>query len=163
MNDGIAGILLEEVKDSLSVTDVDVKVRKTPCLGLQTTKVPPRVALLAKKVHAHVVVEAIGGIGFSIGNDVHRFTAELGYWLAEPFWNQGIVTRAVVAVTDYAFEAFGLHRISATPYESSRASIRVLEKSGFEREGMLKASAFKNGQVINQVVYAKIRLPEKSQ
>ncbi|NCC34351.1 MAG: N-acetyltransferase [Chloroflexia bacterium] len=55
--------------------------------------------------------EAIGSIGLMIDSDVHRFTAELGYWLAEPFWGKGIMTSAVAVITDYGFAQFKLNRI----------------------------------------------------
>jgi RimJ/RimL family protein N-acetyltransferase len=100
--------------------------------------------------------EAIGSIGLMLGTDVHRFTAELGYWLAEPFWNKGIMTEAVKQLTEYAFEKVELYRIYAEPYATNLASIRVLEKAGFIREGLLCASVFKDGKVLNQDLYAKI-------
>jgi RimJ/RimL family protein N-acetyltransferase len=75
--------------------------------------------------------EAIGSIGLMLGEDVHRYTAELGYWLAEPFWNKGIMTEVVSKFTDFAFERFELIRIFAEPYINNTASVRVLEKSGW--------------------------------
>ena len=101
--------------------------------------------------------EAIGCIGLMLGQDVHRLTAELGYWLAEPYWGQGIMTSAVIAVTDLGFQDFGLNRIHAEPYASNRASARVLEKARFRFEGRLRASVVKNGKVLDQCVYAKVR------
>jgi [ribosomal protein S5]-alanine N-acetyltransferase len=101
--------------------------------------------------------EAIGSIGLLLGEDVHRFTAEIGYWLAEPFWNKGIMSKAVQHFTEFAFEKFALKRIFAEPYVENTASVRVLEKSGFTLEGTLQASVFKDGRVLNQFLYAKIR------
>jgi RimJ/RimL family protein N-acetyltransferase len=101
--------------------------------------------------------EAIGSIGFLLGQDVHRLTAELGYWLAEPFWGKGIMTSAAKAVTDYGFSFFGLNRVFAGPYATNAASARVLEKAGFEREGILRASVVKEGRVLDQFLYAKVR------
>lgn len=101
--------------------------------------------------------EAIGSIGLTFGEDVHRYTAELGYWLAEPFWNKGIMTEAVIKFTDFAFEGFELNRIFAEPYTNNTASVRVLEKSGFTREGTLRGNVFKNGKILDQYLYAKIR------
>jgi len=100
--------------------------------------------------------EAIGGIGLEIGRDVHRFTAELGYWLGEPFWGRGIVTEAVRHFTAWTFENLDLHRIYATVFSGNVASARVLEKAGYEREGCLRASVFKDGRILDQWVYAKI-------
>jgi len=101
--------------------------------------------------------EAIGTIGLILGTDVHRFTAELGYWLAEPFWNKGIMTGAVKKLSDYAFDKFLLYRIFAEPYVTNPASARVLEKAGYNREGILRSSVFKDGRVLDQWLYAKIR------
>ena len=101
-------------------------------------------------------VEAIGSIGLMVGKDVHRFTAELGYWLAEPFWGKGVMTEAVKRITEYAFNSFGLKRVYAEPYTSNRASARVLEKAGFKYEGLLRASAFKDGRLVDQLLYARV-------
>jgi RimJ/RimL family protein N-acetyltransferase len=99
--------------------------------------------------------EIIGGIGLDIQKDVHRYTAEMGYWLAEPFWGHGIMTNAVNRFTHFAFGTFELHRIFAVPYVYNKASIRVLEKAGFINEGRLRANAFKDGKIVDQFIYAK--------
>ena len=103
--------------------------------------------------------EAIGSIGLMIGTDVHRFTAEIGYWLAEPFWGQGIMTRAVKIITNYGLHDLKLHRIFAEPYVTNPASVRVLEKAGFAREGTLRANAFKDGKVLDQFLYSFVADP----
>jgi ribosomal-protein-alanine N-acetyltransferase len=81
-------------------------------------------------------------------------SAEIGYWLAEPFWGRGISTEAVVAVTRYAIDTHGFTRIFATPFASNRASCRVLEKAGYALEGQLRRSAIKDGRIIDQMQYA---------
>lgn len=101
--------------------------------------------------------EAIGSIGISPNQDVHRLTAELGYWLAEPYWGKGIMTETILRFTDYAFECFGLVRIYAEPYAYNPSSCRVLEKAGFVLEGRLRCSVIKDGQIVDQLMYAKIR------
>jgi len=101
--------------------------------------------------------EAIGSIGLGIGKDVHRFSAELGFWLAEPFWNMGIMTKAIVRFTEFAFERFKLNRIYAEPYVTNPASARVLEKAGYILEGTLKANVYKDGRVLDQFLYAKVQ------
>jgi RimJ/RimL family protein N-acetyltransferase len=100
--------------------------------------------------------EAIGSIGLMIGRDVHRFTAEMGYWLAEPFWGRGIMTNAVINVVSYGIRDLKLHRISAEPYVTNPASARVLEKAGFGREGILRSNVYKNGKVLDQFLYSYI-------
>jgi ribosomal-protein-alanine N-acetyltransferase len=98
--------------------------------------------------------EAVGGIGFVMMTDVERVSAEIGYWLAEPFWGRGIATEAVVAVTRYAIETYGFTRVFAVPFASNRASARVLEKAGYLLEGRLRRSAIKDGRVVDQLQYA---------
>ncbi len=101
--------------------------------------------------------EAIGGIGFKLGTDVARISAEMGYWLGEPHWGRGLAARAVLASSEWAFESYKLTRIFAMAFSHNVASMRVLEKAGFEREGILRRSAVKNGVILDQVLYAKVR------
>ena len=76
-----------------------------------------------------------GAIGLNLQSDVHRLTAELGYWLAEPFWGRGVMTAAVKAFVAYSFETLPLQRIFASAYANNPASVRVLEKAGFPIRG----------------------------
>ena len=101
--------------------------------------------------------EAIGCIGLLPQDDVARISAEVGYWLGEPFWNRGIATGALRALTEYAFGEIGLVRLYATVMEWNPASARVLEKAGYQYEGLLRKSAVKDGQVIDQWLYASVR------
>ena len=103
-------------------------------------------------VHA----EAVGGIGLSPGSDIERFSAEIGYWLAEPFWGRGIAVEALELVTAYAFDECNLLRLFALPFADNDRSTRVLEKAGFAREGLLRASAVKYGEPRDQALYACI-------
>lgn len=98
--------------------------------------------------------EAVGGIAFALQNDIARVSAEIGYWLGVTHWNKGVMTAAVRAVTDYAFAEFALTRMFAVPYVTNLASHRVLEKVGYQREGVLRRSAVKDGVVLDQVMYA---------
>lgn len=70
---------------------------------------------------------ACGGIGIHPQQDVMRKNAELGYWLAEPFWGNGIITAAIKQTVAYGFKTFDINRIYARPY-GNLASQRVLEK-----------------------------------
>jgi RimJ/RimL family protein N-acetyltransferase len=98
--------------------------------------------------------EAAGGIGLHPGKDVERVSAELGYWLAVRHWGKGITTAAVRVVTRYAFKELGLCRVFAVPFAWNDASARVLEKAGYVREARMRRSAIKDGQVIDQWMYA---------
>jgi len=100
---------------------------------------------------------AVGGIGLVLKDDVFRRSAEIGYWLGEQFWGRGIVTEAVRAVTDYAFATFDLCRVYAGVFEWNLASMRVLEKAGYEFECRMKKSVTKDGQTIDELIYAMIR------
>ncbi|MFN8644979.1 MAG: GNAT family N-acetyltransferase [Candidatus Binatia bacterium] len=101
--------------------------------------------------------EVIGGIGLQRQGDVHRLTAEIGYWLGESFWGRGIATRAVRAVTDWAFAATPLERIFAYVFATNPASARVLAKAGYQFEGRLHRAVVKEGRVLDQLVYAALR------
>jgi RimJ/RimL family protein N-acetyltransferase len=98
---------------------------------------------------------AAGGIGVRLGQDVHRHTAGLGYWLGEEFWGCGIMTEAVAAFTDSCFENFPIRRIYAEAFANNPASARVLEKAGFVFEGRLKNNAVKDGKLLDSLLYAK--------
>jgi len=101
--------------------------------------------------------EAVGGVGFLMGRDIARISAEMGYWLGEGFWGRGIATRTVAAMSDWAFDSYKLTRVFAMAFAHNAASIRVLEKAGFEREGLMRKSAIKNGVILDQILFAKVR------
>lgn len=101
--------------------------------------------------------EVIGGIGIHLKEDIYRKNAEMGYWLAEPFWGQGIMTKAVEAMVNYGFENFDIHRIYACPFSNNPKSKRVLEKAGMKYEATLKEAVFKNGKFLDQLYYSVIR------
>jgi RimJ/RimL family protein N-acetyltransferase len=99
---------------------------------------------------------AVGAIGYVPGRDVERYSAEMGYWLGEAFWGRGITTEAVQLVTDHAFVALGFLRLFALPFADNVGSVRVLEKAGYTREGLLRSSSVKFGEPRDQFMYARI-------
>lgn len=101
--------------------------------------------------------EVIGGIGIHHLPDVYRQSAEIGYWLGEPFWRKGIATAAVKAVVDYAFAHFSLLRIHAGVFEWNPASARVLEKAGLKLEARMRRAVVKDGKNIDQLMYVALR------
>ena len=101
--------------------------------------------------------EAIGGIGLVLQADVYRRSAEIGYWLGEPFWGRGIATGALGALVKHAFTAFDLVRLYATVFEWNPASMRVLEKNGFKLEGIMRKSVVKDGRTIDSFLYSLVR------
>ena len=98
--------------------------------------------------------QAVGGIGIHPQSDIHRKNAELGYWLAEPFWGQGIITRAIPQIVDFGFKTYDINRIFARPFGTNAASKRVLEKSGFILEAQFPKTLIKNGELLDELIYA---------
>ena len=101
--------------------------------------------------------EAAGGISVELKDDVYRRSAEIGYWLGQPFWERGIATEAVRAVVDYAFATFDLGRLYAGVFDWNPASARVLEKAGFTLEGRLRNAVTKADRVGDELIYALAR------
>jgi len=100
---------------------------------------------------------AIGSIGIFRQGNIHRRTAELGYYIAEEYWGKGIMTEAVRQICEYVFSKSDIIRIFAEPFAYNIASCRVLEKAGFQYEGTLRSNALKNGKVIDMKMYSKIK------
>jgi RimJ/RimL family protein N-acetyltransferase len=100
--------------------------------------------------------EYAGNIGLSMGKDIYRNNAEIGYFIGEPHWNKGIATRAVNLMTKYGFEKLGIVRIHTGVFAFNKASQRVLEKCGFEKEAIFKKAITKKGKIYDEIRYAKI-------
>lgn len=101
--------------------------------------------------------EAVGSVGLKVGSDIERRSAEIGYWLGEAYWGRGITSAAVAAATAYAFRELDLVRVFAVPFVRNLASARVLERAGYVREGVMRRSAVKEGDVLDQYLYASVR------
>lgn len=99
----------------------------------------------------------MGGIGVHPFDDVYRKTAEIGYWLGVASWGQGYATEAVHAIIRYGFDVVEMERLQAGVYAWNEASAHVLEKAGFEFEGRLRRQAFKDGQFVDVLFYARLR------
>jgi RimJ/RimL family protein N-acetyltransferase len=100
--------------------------------------------------------EAVGAVGCILGKGMYARSAQFGYWLAEQCWGRGIMTAAVSRVAPYAMQRFNLARLQSPVFAWNPASMRVLEKSGFAREARLKCSVFKDGQLIDELIYALV-------
>ena len=111
-------------------------------------------------LHFAIVVggEAVGGIGVIPQSGVASRTAHFGYWLGQDAWGKGSATAAARAMVSYAFRAFPFARLEAPVFAWNPASMRVLEKAGFTREGILRHSVTKDGELIDSVLYAKLRV-----
>lgn len=101
--------------------------------------------------------KVIGSISIFRQENIHRRTAELGYYIAENYWGKGIMTEAVKQICEYVFNNSDIIRIYAEPFADNSASCRVLEKTGFQFEGILKSNAVKNGKIIDMKMYALIK------
>ena len=103
--------------------------------------------------------EAVGTIGIHPRHNEERYNAEIGYWLGEAFWGRGIATAAVRGLSQRALDELDLYRLFANVFASNPASMRVLEKAGFQREGVLRRAVVKDGVLMDAVVYGLTRDP----
>ena len=101
--------------------------------------------------------ELAGSISAERQGNIHRRTAELGYYLARRWWGQGVMTRAVELFCRRVFAESDVLRIFAEPFACNAASCRVLEKAGFRHEGTLRCNAVKDGVVLDMKLYARLR------
>jgi ribosomal-protein-alanine N-acetyltransferase len=101
--------------------------------------------------------EAVGGIGLILNADVYILSAEISYWIGEEHWGKGIVTEAIRQMTEYTFYYFDIVRIYAEVFENNKSSMRALEKNGFYLEGVRRKSIFKNGILMDDYIWVKLR------
>lgn len=101
--------------------------------------------------------EYVGNISLHQGVDVYRKSAEIGYFLGEPFWGKGIMTQAVKQIVEYGFANLDIVRIHTGIFEYNIASQRVLEKCGFKKEAVFEKAIFKKNQLWNEVRYAMLK------
>ena len=101
--------------------------------------------------------KAVGSIGVFRQGNVHRRTAELGYYIAKEYRGKGMMTEAVRQICTYVFDNSDILRIYAEPFSYNAASCRVLEKAGFQYEGTLRCNAVKNGRILDMKMYARLK------
>lgn len=101
--------------------------------------------------------KAVGSIGVFRQGNVHRRTAELGYYIAKEYRGKGMMTEAVRQICTYVFDNSDILRIYAEPFSYNAASCRVLEKAGFQYEGKLRCNAVKNGRILDMKMYARLK------
>lgn len=101
--------------------------------------------------------KAIGSIGVFRQDNIHYRTAEMGYYIAEPYWGHGLGTSAVKQTCEFIFTNTDIIRIYAEPFARNQASCRILEKAGFECEGTLRKNAVKNGVVMDMKMYSILK------
>jgi RimJ/RimL family protein N-acetyltransferase len=100
---------------------------------------------------------AAGSIAVHRQSNIHRRTAEMGYYVGEEHWGKGVATYAVRAACDWVFLHTDILRIFAEPFAKNGASCRVLEKAGFQLEGVLRKNAVKDGEVLDMKLYARVK------
>jgi RimJ/RimL family protein N-acetyltransferase len=101
-----------------------------------------------------------GMVGLVGQSDVYKRTAEIGYWIGEPYWNKGIATIAVKLMTAYGFDQLDYIRIHAGVFEYNPCSMKVLTKNGYEKDGVFKSSIFKDGKIYDEYRFSKIKSKE---
>jgi RimJ/RimL family protein N-acetyltransferase len=107
-------------------------------------------------IYRAIIVDdsAIGSIGAKLQEDVHRKNAEMGYWLAEPFWGKGIITEAIMRFVDLMFSETEIERIFARPFGTNIASQQVLIKAGFKLEAVFEKTLIKYNEYLDEYVFA---------
>jgi [ribosomal protein S5]-alanine N-acetyltransferase len=98
-----------------------------------------------------------GGAGIILKEDIYRKTAEIGYWIAEPYWNRGIATEAVKLLVAYAFATFDIVKLQAEVFEYNRASMKVLQKNGFTQEAVHRRAVIKNGVLLDDYLWIRFK------
>ena len=113
----------------------------------------------SRAFHRAIVSEGkvLGGIDLAFNRGAMRYGADLGYWLTPACWGRGIMTEAVRRFCGTAFAETDICRIQAEVFAPNAASLRVLEKCGFCREGVKRRSVFKNGEFYDSIVMALIK------
>ena len=97
-----------------------------------------------------------GSVGLHLQEDVYKKSAELGYYVAEKYWNKGIASKSVSLIVKFGFESLHLTRIYAGVFQNNIASMRILEKNDFVLEGIKRKAIFKNNKILDEHFYAII-------
>ncbi|MDQ6651537.1 MAG: GNAT family N-acetyltransferase [Acidobacteriota bacterium] len=136
-----------------SETDADWWIQKR----IEHTKLLGKEATFAIRAAQDNLIGVVGADGLELGNTHSAHRAEIGYWLARPFWSQGIMTDVVRAYVEYAFGELPLLRLTAHVLEFNAGSARVLEKNGFQLEGSLRQHFRKDGQFLDARFYGLLK------
>lgn len=101
--------------------------------------------------------EIAGEIGITLKDDVFRLNAEIGYFISKEFWGKGLATQAVKKMTEYTFKHFDVVRLVAGVFDFNKSSMKVLEKNGYYLESVRKNAVIKNGKIINDYIWVKLK------
>ncbi len=99
----------------------------------------------------------VGVVGIHPLKDIYRFTAEIGYWIGEPYWGKGYASGAVMEAVEYAWNHTKLERLEAGVFSYNPASMKILEKCGFHKEAVKLSRITKNGKIYDEHFYAITR------
>jgi RimJ/RimL family protein N-acetyltransferase len=114
-----------------------------------------------KSLHENFAIIYEGQIAGCIScihkEDIYRKSAEIGYFIGEPFWNKGLATKAVGEMVSYITSTFAVVRIYAEVFEHNKASMRVLQKNGFYLEGIRRKAVIKNNVLLDDYIWVKLR------
>lgn len=141
-NINIAKNMTDAFPNPYTYMDAEAFVRRV------STEIPQKVFAIAYNN------KVVGSIGIFPKEDIHRKNAEIGYWLGEPYHGKGIMTEAVRLIVKYGFETFDIERIYAAPFRNNKASQRVLQKSGFILEAVLRMSIIKYNELQDETIYS---------
>ncbi|HEK20571.1 GNAT family N-acetyltransferase [Mucilaginibacter sp.] len=97
---------------------------------------------------------AVGGIALQMRDDVYSKSPLIGYWLSQDYWGRGIAPKAIKLVTGHAFENLEAICVMAFVFGKNTRSMKALEKAGYTKRGILTASVIKNGEVMDEHIYA---------
>ena len=98
-----------------------------------------------------------GSIGLTPKTDIYRKNAEVGYFIAQEFWGRGIASKALIAITAYAFKTFDIIRVYAEPFSDNIGSRHVLEKAGYTLEATFRNYVIKNGVIKDSCIYSVLK------
>lgn len=143
--------ILDQLRDSLPYPYEEKDAKKY----IQTVLDMPEKEGYAWAIHINDKV--IGSVGVFRKTDIYHRTAEIGYYIAEEYWGQGIVKQVLAQVCDYVFANSDIVRIYSQPFAVNKASCSVLYKAGFNYEGTMSCNVVKNGVVMDQKIYAKVK------
>ena len=143
--------ILDNLRDGLPYpyTEADAEAYISAMLAADSDKAFPFAITLDD--------EAVGSIGAFRCENIHSRTAELGYYIGEEYWGKGYMTSAVRQLCAYVFENTDILRIFAEPFSYNVASCRVLEKAGFQREGVIRRAFRKNGSVQDLLLFGLLK------
>src|SRR5690606_21987289 len=101
--------------------------------------------------------ELVGSISATDGDVERQKYAEIGNWIAQQFWVEGIASQALAELSKTIFANTEIVRLYAPVFEGNQASARGLEKCGFKLEAILEKAIYKDGSFYNEHHYAYVR------